>query len=159
MYRRTSKYSKNNKKNFFLFRPLHFVFIYRRLVIIVLLPTYNITQSTHKIIIFKLKLLLLLINFAKQCEQCKYEKNLPFGITASTKVFETLLFHSQPIFRKFKLLAKEEEKCPESAFKLLFYSIAYGYCFHLLFSGKYDFFHETKNCWRGKCFNTRVSQF
>ncbi|CAH3171444.1 unnamed protein product [Porites evermanni] len=55
----------------------------------------------------------------------------------------------KPIFRKFKLLAKEEEKCPESAFKLLFYSIAYGYCFHLLFSGKYDFFHETKNCWRG----------
>ena len=81
-----------------------------------------------------------------------------FSITACTKVFE-LLLHLQPIFRKFKLLAKEEEKCPESAFKLLFYSIAYGYCFYLLFSGKYDFFHETKNCWRGKCCNTRVSQF
>ena len=43
MYRRNSKYSKNKHKKFFLFRPLHIVFIYRRLMIIVLIPTYNIT--------------------------------------------------------------------------------------------------------------------
>ena len=56
----------------------------------------------------------------------------------------------QPIFRKFRLHGKEEEKCPESAFKLLFYSSAYGYCLYLLFNGKYKFFQETKNCWRGE---------
>ena len=56
----------------------------------------------------------------------------------------------QPIFRKLRLHRKEEEKCPESAFKLLFYSSAYGYCFYLLFIGKYKFFQDTKNCWRGE---------
>ena len=56
----------------------------------------------------------------------------------------------QPVFRKFSLHGKEEEKCPESAFKLLFYSSAYGYCFYLLFNGKYNFFQDTKNCWRGE---------
>lgn len=56
----------------------------------------------------------------------------------------------QPIFRKFRLQEKEQEKCPESAFKLLFYSSAYGYCFYLLFNGKYKFFQDTKNCWRGE---------
>ena len=56
----------------------------------------------------------------------------------------------QPIFRKLRLHRKEVEKCPESAFKLLFYSSAHGYCFYLLFTGKYKFFQDTKNCWRGE---------
>ncbi|KAL9985157.1 hypothetical protein ACROYT_G007527 [Oculina patagonica] len=48
-----------------------------------------------------------------------------------------------------QLLEKDQKKCPESAFKLLFYSSAYGYCSYLLFGGKYNFFNDTSNCWKG----------
>ncbi|KAM7449757.1 Ceramide synthase 1 [Porites harrisoni] len=70
-------------------------------------------------------------------------------------VFFTFLRHVltvavfKPTFKWCKLLEKDQGKCPESAFKLLFYSSAYGYCCYLLFSGKYDFFHDTSTCWKG----------
>ncbi|KAL9985152.1 hypothetical protein ACROYT_G007522 [Oculina patagonica] len=55
----------------------------------------------------------------------------------------------KPFFRWCQLLEKDQKKCPENAFKLLFYSSAYGYCSYILFSGKYNFFHDTSNCWKG----------
>ncbi|XP_078360160.1 ceramide synthase 1-like [Oculina patagonica] len=55
----------------------------------------------------------------------------------------------KPFFSWCQLLEKDKKKCPESAFKLLFYSSAYGYCSYLLFGGKYNFFHDTSNCWKG----------
>lgn len=60
-----------------------------------------------------------------------------------------LCFNLQPFFGWCKLLEKDQKKCPESAFKFIFYSSAYAYTSYLLFSGKYNFFQDTSYCWRG----------
>ena len=58
-------------------------------------------------------------------------------------------FNFQPFFSWCKLLEKEQKKAPESAFKFLYYSMAYGYTCYILFNGKYSFFQEPKHCWIG----------
>ncbi|KAJ7321491.1 Ceramide synthase 1 [Desmophyllum pertusum] len=67
---------------------------------------------------------------------------------APTKTFLTD-FINDPFFSWCQFLEKDQKKCPESAFKLLFYSSAYGYCCYILFNGKYNFFQDTGNCWTG----------
>ena len=42
------------------------------------------------------------------------------------------------------------KKSSESAFKLLFYSLVFGYCSYILFNGNYNFYHDTSNCWKGE---------
>ncbi|KAJ7321492.1 Ceramide synthase 1 [Desmophyllum pertusum] len=54
----------------------------------------------------------------------------------------------KPFFSWCQFIEKDQKKCPESAFKLLFYSSAYGYCCYILF--KYNYLQDpSRNCWEG----------
>ncbi|XP_074613865.1 ceramide synthase 1-like [Acropora palmata] len=76
-------------------------------------------------------------------------------LTLSLGVFFTILRYllTVAVFKSFfswcRLLEKEQKKAPESAFKFLYYSMAYGYTCYILFNGKYSFFQEPKHCWIG----------
>lgn len=55
----------------------------------------------------------------------------------------------KPYFRWCQLRERDVKKSSESAFKLLFYSLVFGYCSYILFNGNYNFYHDTSNCWKG----------
>ena len=83
--------------------------------------------------------------------KCEYKQSDSVFIL-HTKLFSsqfTCSLYFQPFFSWCQLLEKDQKKCPESAFKFLFYSSAYGYCSYMLFNGKYNFFQDTSNCWKG----------
>ncbi|OCU00887.1 ceramide synthase 1 [Xenopus laevis] len=55
----------------------------------------------------------------------------------------------QPFAHWCKLHPKEASKVPESAWKLLFYTISWSYSFYLLFFTEYNFFHDPSCCFHG----------
>ncbi|XP_072295128.1 ceramide synthase 1 [Eucyclogobius newberryi] len=48
----------------------------------------------------------------------------------------------QPLAQRWKLLPKDAAKMPESAWKLVFYTMSWSYSSHLLFFSSYSFFHD-----------------
>ncbi|XP_069623824.1 ceramide synthase 1 isoform X3 [Ranitomeya imitator] len=55
----------------------------------------------------------------------------------------------QPFIKWCHLQPKEAEKVPESAWKLLFYSCSWSYCFYLLFFTEHNFFHDPPSTFHG----------
>lgn len=55
----------------------------------------------------------------------------------------------KPFFSWCRVPEKEQTKSPESAFKCLYYTVVYSYTCYLLFNGKYNFFQDPANCWKG----------
>ncbi|XP_053556662.1 ceramide synthase 1 [Bombina bombina] len=55
----------------------------------------------------------------------------------------------QPFAEWCHVQPKEAEKVPESAWKLLFYSVSWSYSLYLLFSTEYTFFHEPATSFHG----------
>ncbi|XP_058943479.1 ceramide synthase 1 [Pocillopora verrucosa] len=81
---------------------------------------------------------------------------LGVAFTILRYLLSTLIF--EPFFKWCQLSEKDQKKSPENAFKFLYYCSAYGYCSYILFNGKYNFFQDTRNCWKGWYKGMPVSQ-
>lgn len=56
----------------------------------------------------------------------------------------------QPLARWWRLMPKDAAKMPESAWKLVFYTMSWSYSTYLLFFTSYSFFHDPPSVFYSK---------
>lgn len=56
----------------------------------------------------------------------------------------------QPLAKRWRLMPKDAAKMPESAWKLVFYTMSWSYSTYLLFLTSYPFFHDPPSVFYSK---------